>query len=228
MCNAITCSCPWHRRHESCASASQRTHNATIVNSTNLKKGHGNKRRMNRPNEWLFLNHPEDIKDNHRCILNNFLRSYPFFVGSDQAAQWTVPSICLSVCPSVRHTLLQCFSHRIIMKFARLITIKRSDVHAKGQGQKSSIKVTEVKTNFAPSWAFPDRNFSLNSQKTTGWFTKLEAAYNRCPIVFKDISQISRSHRTKIANIYLNWADCSSSCNSPMASKWCRNLRWHK
>ena len=113
------------------------------------------------------------------------------------------------------------------MEFARLITIKRSDVHAKGQGQQSSIKVTEVKTNFAPILAFPDRNFSLNSQKTTEWFTKLEAAYTRCPVVF--LGHLSkRSHRTKIANIYLDWADCSSSCNSPMASKWCRHLRWHK
>ena len=46
---------------------------------------------------------------------------------------------------SVRLTVL-CSNHRIIMKFSGVITIDRSDVHAKGQGQRSKVKVTEVKT----------------------------------------------------------------------------------
>ena len=48
-------------------------------------------------------------------------------------------SVRLSVC-------LWCFfhCHRIIMKFSEVITIDRSDVHAKGQGQRSKVKVTEV------------------------------------------------------------------------------------
>ena len=37
------------------------------------------------------------------------------------------------------------------MKCSRIITIDKSDVHAKGQGQKSKIKVTEVKPNLAIS-----------------------------------------------------------------------------
>ena len=50
---------------------------------------------------------------------------------------------------------------------------RKSDVHAKGQGQSSKIKVTEVQTNFAPVWAFLDRNSSLNSQMTRKWYTNL-------------------------------------------------------
>ena len=42
-----------------------------------------------------------------------------------------------SVRPSVRHTFWLCSHHRIIMKFSGVITSDRSDVHAKGQGQRS-------------------------------------------------------------------------------------------
>ena len=49
------------------------------------------------------------------------------------------------------------------MKFSRVITIDKSDVHVKGQGQRSMVKVTEVKTNLAPICAFLDCNSSLNS-----------------------------------------------------------------
>ena len=42
-----------------------------------------------------------------------------------------------------------CPHHHIIMKFLGVITNDRSDVHAKGEGQGSQIKVTEVKTQFS-------------------------------------------------------------------------------
>ena len=48
------------------------------------------------------------------------------------------------------------------MKFAGVITVDKSNVHAKGQGHKSKVKVTEVQANFAQIWAFPDHNSSLN------------------------------------------------------------------
>ena len=35
------------------------------------------------------------------------------------------------------------------MKFSGVITIDKSDVHAKGQGQKSKVKVAEVKPNLS-------------------------------------------------------------------------------
>ena len=60
------------------------------------------------------------------------------------------------------------------MKFPRIIVIDKSDVHAKGQGQRSKVKVTEIKTNFAPIWAFPDCNSRLNLHIAMKWRTKLE------------------------------------------------------
>ena len=39
-----------------------------------------------------------------------------------------------------------CSHHRIIVKFSGVITNDRSDVHAKGQGQRSKVKVREVTT----------------------------------------------------------------------------------
>ena len=56
------------------------------------------------------------------------------------------PSVCLSVTP-----FSLCSLHRIIMKFSGVITNDKSDVHAKGQGQRSKAKVTltEVKSPFS-------------------------------------------------------------------------------
>ena len=70
----------------------------------------------------------------------------------DRAALRTLlsvcPSICLSVHPSVT-PFSRCSSHHIIMKFSEVITNDRSDVHAKGQGQRSKVKVKEIKPNLA-------------------------------------------------------------------------------
>ena len=54
-------------------------------------------------------------------------------------------SVCPSVCPSVTPFWL-CSHHRIIMKFSGVITSDQGKVHAKGQGQRSKVKVTEVTT----------------------------------------------------------------------------------
>ena len=61
-------------------------------------------------------------------------------------------SIYGSVRPSVRLSVTPfwlCSHHHIIMKFSGGITNDRSDVRAKGQGQKSKVKVTEVNTHFS-------------------------------------------------------------------------------
>ena len=63
----------------------------------------------------------------------------------DQAALQMVFSVCLFVCPSVTPFSLWSL-HRIIMKFSGIITNDKSKVHAKGQGQRSKVKITEVKT----------------------------------------------------------------------------------
>ena len=66
----------------------------------------------------------------------------------DQAALWMVRSVCLSVCLS----FWLCSHHRIIMKFAGVITNDQGKVHAKGQGQRSKVKVTEVTTQLNSFW----------------------------------------------------------------------------
>ena len=54
------------------------------------------------------------------------------------------PSICLYVTP-----FSLCSNHRIIIELSGATTNDISNVHAKGQGKKSEIKVTEVKTQFS-------------------------------------------------------------------------------
>ena len=77
------------------------------------------------------------------------LKRSPIVFSCDQAALWMVqsvrPSVRLSVRPSVTPFWL-CSHHPIIMKFSGVITSDKSDVHAKGQGQRSKVKVTEVTT----------------------------------------------------------------------------------
>ena len=58
-----------------------------------------------------------------------------------QLNEWFTPSVRLSVSP-----FCQCSGHRITMKFSDVITIDKSDIYAKGQGQRSKVKVTEVIT----------------------------------------------------------------------------------
>ena len=80
------------------------------------------------------------------------LLSHSYYIFTcDQAALWMVfsvrLSVCLSICLSVYLSVtsfLLCLHHRIIMKFSGVITSGKSDVHAKGQGEMSKVKVTEV------------------------------------------------------------------------------------
>ena len=72
------------------------------------------------------------------------LKRCPIVFSCNQAAL----RMAISVCPSVT-PFWQCSHHRIIMKFSGVITNDTSDVHAKGQGQRSKVKVTEVMTPFS-------------------------------------------------------------------------------
>ena len=77
------------------------------------------------------------------------LKGCPIVFSCDQAALWMVFSVRLSVCPSVCPSVTPfwlCYHHRIIMKFSGVITLDQGKVHAKGQGQRSKVKVTEVTT----------------------------------------------------------------------------------
>ena len=87
-----------------------------------------------------------------------------------------------------------CFHHRIIMKFSGVITSDKSDVHAKGQGQRSKVKVTEVTTQLnrfrtvTPVWIH------------MWWWNdaySLIMLRRGALLFFQVIRQISRSHGSK-------------------------------
>ena len=115
-----------------------------------------------------------------------------------QAALWMVQSVRLSVRPSVTPFWL-CSHHLIIMKFSGVITSYRSDVHAKGQGQRSKVKVTEVTTQLnrfrtvTPVWIhiwwWNDTYSLIMLRRGTLLF-------------FKVIRQIWRSHGSKNRRIW--------------------------
>ena len=103
--------------------------------------------------QWL-RNDAQSLKYHRRGALL-------FLAATKQLYEWYFLSVCpsvrlsvrlsvclsvrLSVCPSVTPFWL-CSHHRIIMKFSGVITLDQGKVHAKGQGQRSKVKVTEVTT----------------------------------------------------------------------------------
>ena len=131
---------------------------------------------------------------------------YCFLAATKQLYDWFSPSVCLSVClsvcPSVRPSVTPfspCSHHRIIMKFSGVITNDKSDVHAKGQGQRSKVKVTEVNTQLnrfrtvTPVWIH------------IWWWNDVYSLMmlRRGALLFlKVIRQISRSHGSKNSQIW--------------------------
>ena len=130
-----------------------------------------------------------------------------FLAATKQLYKWYFPSVCLSVCPSVRLSVTPfwlCSHHRIIMKFSGVITSDRSDVHAKGQGQRSKVKVTEVTTQLyrfrtvTPVWIH------------VWWWNdaySLIMLTRGALLFFKVICQISRSHGSKNRRIWPRLGD---------------------
>ena len=137
-----------------------------------------------------------------------------FLAATKQLYKWYFPSVCpsvrpsvclsvrLSVCPSVRPSVTPfwlCSHHRIIMKFSGVITNDRSKVHAKGQGQRSKVKVTEVTTQLnrfrtvTPVWIH-----------IWWWIDAYSLMLLRrgALLFFKVIRQISRSHGSKNRRIW--------------------------
>ena len=139
-------------------------------------------------------------------------------------------SVRPSVRPSVRRPVRLsvtpfwlCSHHPIIMKFSGVITSDKSDVHAKGQGQRSKVKVTEVTTQLnrfrtvTPVWIhiwWWDDAYSL-------------IMLRRGALLFSRSSVKFQGHAAlKIVEFDPHWAfpDCNSSLNSPMATKCCTKL----
>ena len=57
-----------------------------------------------------------------------------FLAATKQLYEWFSPSVCPSITP-----FWLCSHHRITMKFSGVFTNDRSDVHAKGQDQRSKV-----------------------------------------------------------------------------------------
>ena len=121
-----------------------------------------------------------------------------FLAATKQLYKWYFPSVCPSVRPSVTPFWL-CSPHRIIMKFSGVITNDKSKVHAKGQGQRSKVKVTEVTTQLnrfrtvTPVWIL------------IWWWNdaySLMLLRRGALLFFKVIRQISRSHGSKNRQIW--------------------------
>ena len=93
-----------------------------------------------------------------KCVKHNGVRVKGIF-SCGQTALLTVLYVRRSVCSSVRPTVTpfsQCLCSCIIIKFSGVITIDKSYVHATGQGERSSVNVTEIKANFAPIWGISE------------------------------------------------------------------------
>ena len=135
---------------------------------------------------------------NTGACVNNF----PFLAATKQLYDWFSPSVRLSVhlsvCPSIT-PFSPCSHHPIIMKLSGVITNDKSDVHAKGQGQRSKVKVTEVNTQLnrfrtvTPVWIH------------IWWWNNaysLMMLRRGALLFFKVIRQISRSHGSKKRRIW--------------------------
>ena len=107
----------------------------------------------------------------------------------DQAALRTVPSVFPSVCHTFFTMFLSPYHHEIFSSH-----YNRSDVQAKGQGQRPKVKIAEVKTQFSRFWTVTPVWIHIcqwNDRQSLMWQRRDALLF------FKVICQISRSHGTK-------------------------------
>ena len=141
-------------------------------------------------------------KYNWSLLVHVFHFHLRFLAATKQLYDWFSPSVCLSVCPSVRLSVTPfspCSHHHIIMKFSGVITNDKSDVHAKGRGQRSKVKVTEVNTQLNRF-----RTVTLVWIHIWWWNDAYSLMMLRrgALLFFKVIRQISRSHGSKKCQIW--------------------------
>ena len=153
-------------------------------------------------------------RDSAAQRINNAAFMRYLLAATKQLYKWYFPSVCpsvrlsvclsvrLSVCPSVRPSVTPfwlCSPHHIIMKFSGVITNDKSKVHAKGQGQRSEVKVTEVTTQ-------PNRFRTVTPVWILIWWWNdaysLMLLRRGALLFFKVIRQISRSHGSKNRQIW--------------------------
>ena len=142
---------------------------------------------------WLFFSVNNILAGFWLNCISSFEITLFFLAATKQLYEWFSPSVHLSVCLSVTPFRL-CSHHRIIMKFSGVITNDRSDIHAKGQGHKSKVKVTEVVTHLSrfrtvtPVWIH------------IWWWNDAQSLMllkRGALLFFKVIRQISRWHGSK-------------------------------
>ena len=137
-----------------------------------------------------------------QSVLVNWFGASAYCIFScDQAALQMVFSVCPSVCPSVRPSV--CLSHLFdyipIIVFSGVITNDQSKVHAKGQDQRSKVKVTEVTTQLNRFWTVTPVWIHI------WWWNDaygLMLLRGGALLFFKVIHQISRSHGSKNRRIW--------------------------
>ena len=151
---------------------------------------------------FLYLAKPRVLHTIHVLSTATWLLGGLVIFSCDQAALQIVFSVCPSVRLSVRLSVTPfwlCSHHRIIMKFAGVITNDQRKVHAKGQGERSKVKVTEVTTQLnrfrtvTPVWIH------------IWWWNdaySLMLLRRGALLFFKVIRQISRSHGSKNRQIW--------------------------
>ena len=164
------------------------------------------------------------------CSECNFLGLF----SCDQAALRTLLSVCLSACPSHRFHYVSItvsswnFQELLLMrdvmsmKFSGVITNDRRNVHAKGQGQRSKVKDTEVKIQLSRFRTVSPVWIHIRWWNDAQSFMLLRRG---ALLFFKVIRQIPSSQGYKI-EFDPNWTfpDCNSSLNSPMTTNWCTKL----
>ena len=156
-----------------------------------------------------------------------------FRVPKFQVATVVLVLVLVSIRPSVCYT----FSTIFLSLYDEIFrSYKHWQKWCQCKRSRSSNKVTKVKTNCAPIWAFPDSIFSLYWQvaakrEFTDWLRNDVQSLKQCRrgslLFFGVIRKISRSlGKKKKTNFDLNWAfpDCKSSLNSLMAVKWSSKL----
>ena len=126
-------------------------------------------------------------------ILRGFVFVAGFLAATKQLYEWYFLSVRLSVCPS------HLFDYVPIIVSSWNFTSDQGNVHAKGQGQRSKVKVTEVATQLSryrtvtPVWIH------------IWWWNdtySLMLLRRGALLFFKVIRQVSRSHGAKIRRIW--------------------------
>ena len=144
-----------------------------------------------------------------------------FIFNCDQVALWMALSICPSVCPSVCLWHLFHYVPIIVSSCNLVITNDRSDVNAKGQGQRSKLQRSQpYLIVVGPLLQFEFTNDDEMIHEPWCCLGEVPYWFSRSSVEFEGHTA------KKIVEFDPDWAfpDCNSSLNPPMATKLCTKL----